>query len=81
MLQPKILFVAPMESMKLKLEYETGEKKLFDVEPYANGPWYGMLRDPAYFRTVHVVSGGTGIEWEEGQDIAPHELYDLGKPI
>ena len=32
MLQPRILFVAPMESMKLKLEYETGENASYDIE-------------------------------------------------
>ncbi|MDR2731389.1 MAG: hypothetical protein LBB81_10905 [Treponema sp.] len=24
-----------------------------------------------------MISGGKGIEWEHGQDIAPHELYDM----
>jgi hypothetical protein len=30
-----------------------------------------------YFKTVHIISNGNGIEWEHGQDIAPHELYDM----
>lgn len=76
MLQPKIINVKPMESSKLYLEYETGEKKIFDVTPYINGSWYGELADKSYFATVHIISGGNGIERENGQDIAPHELYD-----
>ena len=40
-----------------------------------------MLKDENYFRTVHLLPSGTGIEWAEGQDIAPHELYDDGVPI
>lgn len=78
MLQPKIITVEPIAPLTLRLTYATGEVKRFDVSPYARGSWFGRLRDPAYFRTVHLLPGGTGIEWAEGQDIAPHELYELG---
>lgn len=77
MLQPKLISVIPLPESKLRLTYETGEVKLFDVSPYIKGSWFGMLKDETYFRTVHLLSGGTGIEWGEGQDIAPHELYEL----
>lgn len=76
MLQPKILNVEPMSEYRLKLCYETGEEKIFDVKPYISGDWYGMLKDKDYFKNVKVVAGGNGIEWSEGQDIAPHELYE-----
>lgn len=76
MLQPRLISVEPIAHMKLRLKYETGEVKLFDVSPYAIGPWYGELRDESYFRTVHMLPGGIGIEWGNGQDISPHELYD-----
>ena len=62
--------------MHILLHYETGEKRLFNVSPYADGSWYGMLKNPEYFKKVHVIDGGNGIEWVEGQDIAPHELYE-----
>lgn len=76
MLQPRLISVKPIDSSKLYLEYETGENKIFDVKPYITGSWYGELADVKYFCTVHLISGGGGIEWENGQDIAPHELYD-----
>ena len=77
MLQPRLKNVEPLDPLKLRLEYETGEVKIFDVAPYASGPWFGELKDRAYFKTVHLLPGGIGIEWAEGQDIAPHELYEL----
>ena len=80
MLQPKLTKVEPMDHMRLRLSYETGEVKVFDVTPYAEGTWFGELRDAAYFQSVHLLPGGTGIEWAGGQDIAPHELYELGVP-
>ena len=76
MLQPRLIDVKPLAAMKLRLQYETGEVRVFDVAPYANGRWFGELKDEQYFKTVHLLPGGVGIEWENGQDIAPHELYD-----
>ncbi|MDD2401174.1 MAG: DUF2442 domain-containing protein [Clostridia bacterium] len=78
MLQPKIVNVEPLDAYKLKLNYETGEVKVFDVLPYITGDWFGELRNKEYFHTVKVVFGGTGIKWNNGQDIAPHELYEMG---
>ncbi len=80
MLQPKLISVEPIEQFKLLLKYETGETKLFDVIPYIRGSWFGELKESAYFRTVHLLPGGIGIEWSNGQDIAPHELYENSIP-
>lgn len=81
MLQPRLTCVEPVAHLKLRLTYETGEVKLFDVAPYATGSWYGELKEDAYFQTVRLLPGGIGVEWGDGQDIAPHELYECGIPI
>ena len=75
MFQPKVKSVKPLQDYKLLIEYETGEKKIFDVKPYISGDWYGELSNIDLFNTVHPC--GTTVEWAGGQDIAPHELYDL----
>jgi hypothetical protein len=80
-LQPKIVDLETLSDYKLRIRYETGEERLFDVSPYIRGDWYGRLKEPSYFRTVHVIPGGTGIEWPDGQDIAPHELYEASADI
>ncbi|GHV13427.1 hypothetical protein AGMMS49938_07980 [Fibrobacterales bacterium] len=76
MLQPKICRVEPLGGYKLLLYYETNKKKVFDVSPYISGSWYGHLKDLNYFKSVRLCDNGFGVEWSEGQDIAPHELYD-----
>lgn len=76
MAQLKLKSVEPAADYKLLLSYETGEVKEFDVAPYIIGSWFGELKNPTYFKTVRLLPGGTGIEWLNGQDIAPHELYD-----
>lgn len=80
MLQPKLVRVEAIFPLTLRLYYETGEVKLFDVTPYATGSWFGELKDEAYFKSVRLLSGGVGIEWNNGQDIAPHELYERSVP-
>ena len=81
MWEPNLVSVEVAAPLQLRLVYETGEIKLFDVSPYARGSWFGQLRDPSYFRTVHLLPDGSGIEWADGQDVAPHELYELGTAI
>ena len=81
MLQPKLLRVLPMQNHKLNLFYETGEEKIFDVTPYLSGHWFSELRDFTYFSRVCLLPDGIGIEWPDGQDIAPHELYELSTTV
>ena len=81
MFPPKLTQIKAVKPYLLELYYETGEHKLFDVAPYINGSWYGELGDTSYFRGVHIIDGGHHIEWPHGQDLAPHELYELSKDI
>lgn len=75
MLQPKIIEVKPLPNYRLYLRFDTEEQKIFNVLPYIDGDWFGKLKDEQYFNTVRL-SGNT-VKWQGGQDIAPHELYDL----
>lgn len=75
MLQPKVKTVRPMENYTLYIEYENGEKRLFDVKPYIGGEWFGRLINPEEFNTVRPC--GSTVEWAGGQDIAPHELFEM----
>ena len=71
----KLLDVKPLPDHKLLLTYEGEEPRLFDVTPYIKGNWYGELRDDKIFRSVRV-DYNTAV-WPGGQDLAPHELYEL----
>jgi len=78
---PKIRSVEALDGYRVKLCYETEEVKVFDVLPYISGSWYGELRNGDYFKSVHLTPDGQGIEWGNGQDIAPHELYDSSERV
>ena len=79
MLQPRLLDAKPLPDYKLLLEFDTKEKKVFDVTSYISGSWFGKLEDIGLFNTVRVC--GNTVMWEDGQDIAPHELYDASALI
>lgn len=79
MLQPKVKEVKPLEDYFLHLVFDNGEERIFDVKPYIIGSWYGQLRDVDMFRTVRV--SGSTVEWADGQDIAPHELYEMSEKV
>jgi len=79
MLQPQIIGAEPMPCYRLLLRYAPNEVRLFDVSPYIKGDWYGKLIDVQYFNTVRVTR--STVEWPEGQDIAPHELYEMSEPV
>lgn len=69
-----LLDLKPLDDYRLQLYFSTGEQKIFDVSPYISGTWYGKLQDLAYFKQVRIAFNTA--QWPDGQDIAPHELYD-----
>ena len=76
---PAVLNVVPNDDYSVVVTFETGEIKKFNVKPYLSGEWFGQLSNTDVFNTVRPC--GNTIEWEDGQDIAPHELYELSVAI
>lgn len=76
---PIVLNVVPQDDYSVVVTFETGEIKRFNVKPYIRGEWFGQLNDATIFKTVRPC--GNTIEWVDGQDIAPHELYELSEAI
>ena len=76
---PIVLNVVPQEDYSVVVTFETGETKKFNVKPYICGDWFGQLEDVSVLNTVRPC--GNTIEWADGQDIAPHELYELSVTI
>lgn len=77
MLRPKPIKVKPLENYLLHLTFDNGENKIFDVKPLISGSWFGELKNENIFNTVRI-SGNT-VEWINGQDVCPDDLYYLSK--
>ena len=75
MLRPTAKSVKVENDYILKVTFDNGETKSFDVKPYIKGDWYGQLSDQEYFNQVK--TDGFTVVWPDGQDICPDDLYDL----
>ena len=58
----------------LLLEYDNGEKRIYDFKPNLSHSFYKELQNPSLFKNVSAVDGE--IEWATGQDFCPHTLYE-----
>lgn len=70
---PNPVEVKVLESYKIWLKFENGEERIFDMEKYIHQKFYQKLKDREYFEKVKVA--GNTIEWENGEDVAPENLY------
>ncbi len=78
-MRPKAIDVKPLEDYMLELVFDNGEKKIFDVKPYLKYKPFEKLKDINEFKTVKIA--GLSIEWKNGEDICPDELYNNSKKI
>ena len=58
----------------LSVAFSNGEHRYFDVKPYLEIPFFALLKNMEQFKQVFV--NDFTVEWNNGRDIAPHELYD-----
>jgi len=78
-MNPKAIDVIPLKEKKLLITFSNGEKKIFDVTPYMKHKAFIELEDEENFKKVKIA--GLSIEWDNGADICPDELYNNSKNI
>ena len=76
-MRPKAINVIPQEDYTLLIEFDNGEKKVFDVKPYLEHKAFEELKSINKFKMVKI--DGLSIKWQNGADICPDELYNLSK--
>ena len=72
-MRPKAVKVEPLENYILKITFNNGEVKEFDVKPYMEHKSFKELKSVSMFNTVKI--SGLSIAWANGADICPDELY------
>lgn len=73
-MRPKAIDVKILEDYKLEILFDNNQKRIFDVKPYFKFKIFKELQDIKKFATVKIA--GLSIEWENGADICPDELYN-----
>ena len=77
-MNPKVKSVRPQSGHELALEFENGERRLFDIRPYLDMGVFKQLRDPSRFQSARVVAGS--VEWAGEIDLSYDTLYLDSKP-
>ena len=78
-MRPKAIDVKPLKDYKVEIKFNNGEIKILDIEPYFKFEIFRELKDNDNFYKVKI--SGLSIEWENGADICPDELYNNSKTI
>lgn len=71
---PKAIDVNVLENYELLVTFDNKEQRIFDVKPYLDFTQFKSLKDYRQFKKVKI--SGLSIEWENGTDICPNELYN-----
>jgi len=71
-MRKKLISVEPLREFRLRLIFEGGESRIFDVAPYLEIGVFRELKSENLFRTVRV-SFDT-VCWANDADICPDEL-------
>jgi hypothetical protein len=73
-----VVKVEPSRDYKLHLEFENGEKRIFDMAPYLDKKPFANLKGSPLFAMASVDYGT--VVWPGNIDIAPETLYDRSVP-
>ena len=74
MIPPRIASVKALDDFCVELTYVNNEKKVYNMTKLLEHPAYTKLKNKLYFNLVK--SAETTIEWPDGEDVDPNELYD-----
>ena len=77
---PNIIEVKALDQYYIYLKFENGEEKIYDMkETIKKIKYFSKLKNREYFKNVK--PRGDTVEWENGEDVAPENLYYNSNPI
>ena len=75
---PRVVAVEPLNDHRLRVSFDNGIVKHYDVKPLLNTPLFKPLQDLTTFLKVHVEPGGFAVAWDSGIDVSEYELWQHG---
>ena len=73
--------VTYVSDYRLLLSFEDGSVRLVDLEHELDGEMFEPLKDINYFKTVRVNPDLDTIVWDNGADMSPDFLHEVGVPV
>jgi hypothetical protein len=78
-MNPRVQNVRAEKNYKIRIWFDNGEIKLFNVKPYLKTGLFSELKDPSIFFSVKPFMGS--IQWNNSLDLCPDTLYEEGQAI
>jgi hypothetical protein len=78
-LNPRVKKVKTESEYRLRLTFEDGEVRLFDMKPYLSTGIFRQLKNLSAFKSARAVMGT--VQWKGGQDLCPDTLYEESAPV
>lgn len=79
-LTPDIIEVKALGRYNIYIKFTTGEEKVYDMSKHIEKiNYYSKLKNREYF--IKVKPRGDTVEWENGEDVAPENLYYDSMPF
>ena len=66
---------------KLRLTFEDGSVREVDLSQHLDGEVFEPLKNVSKFKSVRVNADLDTIVWENGADMSPDFLYEIGVPV
>jgi hypothetical protein len=76
---PKVINVIALSNYTIRLRFESGEDRIFDVSSFLDRGIFSELKDTELFKKARV-SFNT-VEWPNGADLDPEMLYEDSRPF
>lgn len=70
-----------LDGYRVRLAFEDGSVRDVDLEPHLDGEIFEPLKDMAYFKTLRVEPDLDTIVWDNGADMSPDFLYEIGQVV
>ena len=72
-----IVSAKPLDGYRVDVEFDTGEKAVFDCSRYLDKPYWRRLNDKALFNQVFVGYGT--LVWPGEIDIGPEDVWEFAE--
>lgn len=72
-MNPRVKSVEASDNYTLELEFDNGERGIFDMQPYLQFPVFQPLKDKSFFKKAHATMGF--VSWDDEIDMSPDTLY------
>ncbi len=77
---PDVIEVKALNNYDIYIKFKNGEEKIYNMKEHINTiKYFYRLKDKDYFKRV--IPRGDTVEWENGEDVAPENLYFKSVPI